>query len=116
MLVLTLRPTVFLLGIGSRGFPAASVLRVACTRDYGAEPAHLEAKVAKVRPFSLRRVGRAPPVPAAASSRAGRGTARREHARSPVRRTAAAGCGRGPRRRPAPGGPPTPRSSRRAAG
>src|SRR3954471_1551979 len=60
MLVLTLRPTGFLLGIGSRGFPAASVLRVACTRDYGAEPPHLEAKVAKVR-VTFPRSGRGLP-------------------------------------------------------
>src|SRR4051812_10413239 len=49
MLVLTLRPTVFLLGIGSRGFPAASVLRVACRENYGAVPTGLEANGAKVR-------------------------------------------------------------------
>src|SRR3954451_23519872 len=48
-LVLTLRPTVFLLGIGSRGCPAASVLRVACTGNYGSGPPLLEANGTKVR-------------------------------------------------------------------
>src|SRR3954468_19847734 len=48
MLVLTLRPTVFLLGIGSRWSPAASVLRVVDSGDYGAGPYGLEANGAKV--------------------------------------------------------------------
>src|SRR3954471_4450781 len=49
MLVLTLRPTVFLLGIGSRGWPAASVRRVAYRENYGCGAPRLEANGAKVR-------------------------------------------------------------------
>src|SRR4051794_11665846 len=95
MLVLTLRPTGFLLGIGSRGWPAASVLRVACEGNYGAGAALLEANGTKVLRSSLRRVvprhrGRTPAIRCA-----GGAAVEPDCARSPDRRTSAAGCGRG---------------------
>src|SRR3954447_10265273 len=118
MLLLTRRPMMFLLGIGSFLDPAASVLR-ACISCYGWGGRLLEPNPAiffgVTRPWVGLGPARPPHGEAAAEDLAGGAVRGRLRVRPPGPGRSAAGCGHAPRRRPEPVCRPRSRSSRRAA-